>query len=400
MATTNETPGDEVDALRTLFDCLASEPRRRLLGLAYERAPDSLTRRDLAVCLTPSQDEKPLDKAATDEFQQALVNVHHTHLPKLDAAGLLDHETDRGKVALTDHPAFQDAGIVDAIHTQENADATSLDALFGALADPRRRTILASLNHSFQEVHTETLARDVGAREQDMAASAVPADEVEQILVSLRHNHLPHLSEAGLIECDTDEQMVVYDGDPNLSVTWLHSVLGPDFRAYLTGNAEAEEVGTIEGREEVVAYSQSLLERADDELFSMFTATDLLECGCFARVMDASRRGVDVYLGTRDPVVRDLVRENAPEVILWEPESDWLNLPVEEDRVGRLLMADREAVMLGTLGEQTDDGLHEEQAIIGEGTDNVLVAMIRQMLGSRLEQIDNQTEDIDAHLPF
>lgn len=400
MATAHENPGGEVDTLNALFTCLASDFRRRLLGLVYDRAPDALTRQDLAIRLLPSKGEKPLDQATTDEFQQTLDSLHHTHLPKLDAAGLIDHDTDRGAVTLTDHPMFQDADIVDAIHTHENADSESLDALFGALADPRRRTILASLNHSFQEVRLETLARDVGAREQSTAESAVPEDEVEKILVTLRHVHLPKLADAGLIEYDADEQMAAYEGHALLPVAWLHSLLGPDFRAHLTSNSEDVEVETIKGREKVVAYSQLLLENADEELFSMFTASDLLESGCFARVLDASRRGVDVYLGTCDPVVRDLVSEKAPEIILWEPQTDWLNLPVEEDRVGRLLMADREAVMLGTLGEQTDDSVHEERAIIGEGSNNALAAMICQMMGSRLEQIDAQTEDIDALIPF
>jgi hypothetical protein len=76
--------------------------------------------------------------------------------------------------------------------------------------------------------------------------------------------------------------------------------------------------------------------------------------------MDASQRGVDVSLGTCDPTVRALIHENAPDIILWEPESDWLNSPVEDDRVGRLLMADRETLMLGTLGEETEDGIHGE----------------------------------------
>lgn len=132
----------------------------------------------------------------------------------------------------------------------------------------------------------------------------------------------------------------------------------------------------------------------------MFTDSDLLEAGCLTRIRDASRRGTDVYLGTCDPDIRAYVREHAPEVVLWEPATDWLDLPVEGDRVGRLLLADREAVVLGTLGKAADGDVPEEQAIVVEGPDNALVVMVRQLLGARLAEFDEAGEEAEATLPF
>jgi DNA-binding transcriptional ArsR family regulator len=394
-----ETVGNEGrDGINTLFACLANSDRRQLLGVLYDQAPHSLTRRDLASHLV--HHGTPRNQESNGTVQQALVNLHHTHLPKLEAAGLLDQDMNQGTVTITDHTAFQDTGIVDVISAEANAESESLDSLFGALADARRRTILDSLSHQFHPIHTETLAREISAKEQGICESEVPKEEVKQVLGSLNHVHLPKLYNAGLIGYDADEQKVVYEGHSKLRVPWMHSVLGPNFRASLTGESEPHEMGKIEGREEVISYGQSLGERVEEELFCMFTHKDMLEAGCFARIMDAARRGVDVYIGTYDPTVREYVRENAPEIALWEPKTDWLNLPVEESRVGRLVLADREVVMLGTLKEKTEDGFPEEKAIIGEGTDNTLVVMIRQMLSPYLEQIDEQTEDIESHLPF
>ena len=133
----------------------------------------------------------------------------------------------------------------------------------------------------------------------------------------------------------------------------------------------------------------------------MFTDRQLLEAGCLTRIRDAAReRDVDVYLGTRDPMVREYIQENASEVILWEPNTGWLNLPVAGDRVGRLLLADREAVMLGTLLDQETDGVHDEQAMVGEGEHNTLVTTICQLLRPHLEEIDTDTDDIAARLPL
>ena len=388
------------EGLNTLFGCLADGDCRRLLGTLYDQAPNFLTRRDLASSLV--HDENPHNQSANKAIQQALVNLYHIHLPKLKAAGLIEQDTDLGTVKITDHPAFQDAGIIETVQTEENADVESRNALFQSLADGRRRTILDILGHQFQPIHTETLAREIGAKEQDISEQDVSAADVEQILVSLHHTHLPQLTDAELIDHDVDraEGMVAYEGHPELRVAWMHSVLMPEFRASLTGESEPQEIGTIEGRENVISYGQSLGERAKKELFCMFTHKDMLEMGCFTRIKHASRRDVNVYLGTFDETVREYVRESAPEIILWEPKTDWLNLPVEGNRVGRLLLADREAVMLGTLKEETENGIPEEKAIIGEGTDNTLVVMIRQMLSPHLKQIDEQTEDMGSRLPF
>ncbi len=388
-----QSGGDTEDPLTALFSCLASEPRRCLLGTVSEQTPDPVPQRELATHLASMRDEPSRDTIPTEAVQRALVTLHHNHLSQFTAAGLFDHDPDRGTVTLTNHPAYHDPGILAAIHPQERTDidAGSLDGLFSALSDSRRRTILASLNHSFQQIHLETLARDDGAREQRTAESAIPKADVDQLLSNLRHVHLPLLAEADLIDYDTEKQLVAYNGHPLLRVAWLHSVLDPDFRTRLTGTTADEGVGTIEGREGVVAYSQSLLERVDDELFSIFTATGLLEAGCFSRVMDASQRGVDVFLGTTDPTVRELIRENAPEIVLWEPDEDWLDVPIEEDRVARLLLADRDALMLGTLRERTDEGVYEETAFIGEGETT------RQLLGSRLEQIEQTTQEFNSH---
>lgn len=54
--------------------------------------------------------------------------------------------------------------------------------------------------------------------------------------------------------------------------------------------------------------------------------------------------------------------------------------------------------MIGTLEEKTNEGIHKEQAITGEGADNALVVFLRQMLGSTLEQFDE--DELESNLPF
>lgn len=397
MATVTGFARDAAVAIDAVFDCLASGRRRRLLGLVYEGAPDPTSREELAAAIVAQERGKPQDEVTSEERQRALIDLHHVHLPKLADAGLVERNAD-DTVATTDHPAFRDPGIREIVESRETGDARSLDALFEALADARRRTVLDVLSHQYQEIRTETLAREVAASETGTAEREVTVAETEQRLVSLRHNHLPRLREAGLIEYEDDEQTVAYEGHPELRVQWMHSQLGDDFRKSLTDDPKEGDMWAIEGRENVVSYGQSLCDEADEELFMLFTTTGLLESGCFTRIADATERGVDVYLGTHDPIVREFVREHAPEVTLWEPQVDWLNFPVDEGKVGRLVFADREAIMLGTLGEKDGDGVHAERAVVGDGADNAFVVLMRQMLSSHLAQFEEQS--VQPELPF
>lgn len=383
----------QANPIDAIFSCLANSERRRVLGLLSENGPDPVPTGELATALAARAGGADRTEVTDEQRQHAEITLHHTHLPALAEADLVVHNREDGTVALAAHPAFEDSGVRSAIGHDAPASPGELDDLFGALADARRRAALDVLSHQFGPIHCETLARELEAYGRDVAESEVSGPEVDRTLVRLEQVDLPRLSDAGLVAYDADEGTVAYEGHPQLRVPWMHSMLQPAFTASLTEGAEADGRGEIEGRDRVISYGQALCERAEEELFCMFTGTRLLEAGCLTRIRNASRRGVTVYLGTRDPDVRRYVREHAPGVVLWEPDSDWLTLPAGGDRVGRLLLADREAVMIGTLLEETTDGLHEERAIVGEGEHETLVTVVRQLLGPHLEEIDDDPGD-------
>jgi len=395
---TSQSNQPQEATLDALFDCLASNHRRRLLGTL--QADGAMTRSKLATVIVSQVKGTPPTQVTDDEHEQSELVLHHVHLPMLDAAGLLDYDSTEAIVEPADHPAFRDPDIQKVLAGEATTDSELLDQLFEALADHRRRSILDVLSHQYHSIHVETLARELIARSRGSSEQAAGEEPVEALLISLYHNELPLLQDAELIDYDTEEGTVTYEGHPDLRVPWMHSQLGPNFRASLTNSPPDAQVGDIEGRENVVSFGQSLVDKADDELFMMFTTTGLLEAGCFTRIKQAAERGVDVYLGTRDPTVREFVQEHTPSVTLWEPETNWLNLPVEEDNLGRLVFADREAVMIGTLGEKIGGDLYEEQAIVGEGADNTLVVLLRQMLRGRLEQFAEPDEATETEIQF
>jgi len=387
-----------------LFDVLADARRRTVLRLVRDRTPDGIGKEDLAFRLAAVIDDTQLAAVTDDDHQRALVALHHRLVPRLTDAGLLE-ETDDGLLRTTDHWVFDEPAFDPIVSDRETTDADELDAVLEALAADRRRTALAVLSDQYHPITTETLARDVAAREADTTERGVSRERVDEVLASLVHVHLPVLHDATLVGYDDDADRVSYEGHPVVRAEWIRPDAGVSATDAETTAGDAgtgrTDVRTLEGRETIIATGQSLCERADDELFLLFTTTGLLEEGCFRRIEEAVDRGVDVTLGSRDPRVRDIVRERVPDVELWEPQVDWLTLPPEGESVGRLVFADREAVMIGTLGRPAPgDDAYTETALVGDGPDNGLVVLMRQMLGSRLDELDGERADRQSQFPL
>ncbi|WP_247729502.1 DUF7344 domain-containing protein [Halovivax limisalsi] len=369
--------------------------RQHILRILHDRtAPIDV--RALATNLAAAEEEQELVDVTPDEVAAIQADLVHVHLPQLEGSGLVDWDRTMDTATTTDHPALSDPKFQQLLET----DAPGREAVAATLAARRRRIILATLMDAEDALTREELARRVVARERDDSAPLGP-DAGDGLLVALHHVHLPKLREADLVSYDAETKTVEYTGHPALDDEWLDFRPDETPRAIVPTASHPDDIWTIDGRDNVIARGQSLFEQAESELFLMFTTTGLLEDGCLRRLRAAADRGVDVYLGSQTREVRDLVREEVPEATIWEPQLDWLNLPPEHEKVGRLVMADREAIMLGTLGEGTGDGVHhEEKAITGAGADDPLVMLLRELLGSRLDHLDAQSEDFLEQIPL
>jgi len=355
--------------------------RRLLTHLLDRSSPVSV--RELATQVVAQRESIALAEVPADELTRARVELCHSHLPRLDEAGFVAWDRGEDTVATGEHPALDDHRLSELLELET-------DAVVRAVADDERRRTLEVLAAVDGQMDRATLAKHVVAQAHDVSPSEVPEREQRAGLVRLHHVHLPQLREAGLI---TGEDDVRYTGHPELD-TELLGVDPADFTSRPTAGVQ-----TIEGRDDIVAHGQQLFDEADEEMFIMITTDGLLDDECIRRLSAAIARGVDVYVGSQSSEVRDLVRRRLPSAVIWEPQLDWLNLPPERERVGRLVIADREAVMLGTLGEPVD-GAYRETALVGSGPDNGLVVLLREMLGTRLDHLDGQSEDVLNQLPL
>ena len=269
------------------------------------------------------------------------------------------------------------------------------------LSDPHYREILAVLEDAKRPLHVTELAERLVKRGETMISADEYERQLKQERLSLHHNSLPRLAEYGVIDYDLEENIVSPRADVVTEIDWLDEDVFDQLLAKSPTDSQSTEnsIGVLEGHRAAIEYGKQLADEAEEELFCMYVSTDLLEEECLSHAEDAINRGVELYLGSQNPEVRDLCRKRLPEVTLWEPQRAWLRAPSGYPRVGRLVFVDRRKVMLAILDEPNADGSYpEERAMVGDGEDNPLVVLVRELLGPRLDHLDYQSPDFQSEI--
>ena len=86
--------------------------------------------------------------------------------------------------------------------------AETLDDVFSLLADRRRRLLLSVMRSYGEAVTLPDAAEEVAARETGHTVRNISAERVTEVYLSLYHDHLPRLVDAGLLEYDQERDLV------------------------------------------------------------------------------------------------------------------------------------------------------------------------------------------------
>jgi len=80
-----------------LFGVLRNQRRRRLLHHLREAGGEA-TLSDLARRVAAAENDKPVDALRSQEYKRVYISLYQTHLPKMDDAGVVAFDRDRGSV--------------------------------------------------------------------------------------------------------------------------------------------------------------------------------------------------------------------------------------------------------------------------------------------------------------
>lgn len=144
-------------------------------------------------------------------------------------------------------------------------------------------------------------------------------------------------------------------------------------------------VWTVRGRDSVLGRTQELIEEAEREVFLTAPAGDLFDERCYECLERAADRGVEVRVVSMDGAVRETLRQRVPGATVTGSATDWLGLADEDASPGRILMVDRERVLIATVGRRNPLGGATWRAVWGSGSDNGFVVVLRAMLAWHID---------------
>lgn len=234
-----------------LTESIADQTRRETLVALHTRT-DPVPTKELATLVAAEVTDTDLVDITREDRQPVYVKLVHNHLPKLVEADLVARDTEAGTVTTTDHPVWDEEWFQQLL----TAEADDWDFILSALQSSQRRIALAILEDA-DALEREELARRGVAHETDVAPAEVSEQAVEEMVVRFHHVHIPALQQAGLIVYD--DETARYAGHPGLKLEWLDGQ--PTEQSKSTSlSGDESDIWTIEGRENVIARGQELLQ--------------------------------------------------------------------------------------------------------------------------------------------
>jgi len=147
------------------------------------------------------------------------------------------------------------------------------------------------------------------------------------------------------------------------------------------------EVWALSGNQGITGRTQQLIEGATDEVILVIGHGSILTDRLAQQLQAAQERSVNVIVGTADEDLQSTVRDVLPDIEVFVSGLDWLSrspLPNDETEISRLLLVDREAILVSSFTESRSHGREHEQGVFGRGFHNGLVAIVRRLMATGL----------------
>ena len=156
------------------------------------------------------------------------------------------------------------------------------------------------------------------------------------------------------------------------------------------------EIWALSGNTAITNRAHQLIDGAETEVVLVIGSGSIFTEGLIERLEAARERGLNVLIGTISLESQDRVQEALPDTEVFVSELAWLNrsgLTDDETEISRLLLVDREAILVSTYQESSEGSQSHEQAVIGRGFDNGLVAIVRRILATGLLTKDDPLQE-------
>lgn len=151
------------------------------------------------------------------------------------------------------------------------------------------------------------------------------------------------------------------------------------------------EVWALSGEQGITSRTGQLIERATDEVILVIGHEGVVTDQLVEQLRAARERGVTVIVGTVDETLQAEIQEKLPDIEVFVSELGWLSrsqLPSDTTAITRLLLTDREAILVSSFTESGEGGHKHERGVFGRGFNNGLVTIVRRLMATGLPLVD------------
>jgi len=163
--------------------------------------------------------------------------------------------------------------------------------------------------------------------------------------------------------------------------------------------AEADvthEVWTLSGDKGISSRTHQLIADAEEELIIVVGHEGVFTDQLAADLTRAEERGVDVYIGTISDELQTAIKDVLPGIEVFVSGLEWLShssLTGDDTEISRLVLADREAILVSSFTHAAGGEREHEQGVFGRGFDNGLVAIVRRLMATGLQSAEAMSYD-------
>lgn len=147
-----------------------------------------------------------------------------------------------------------------------------------------------------------------------------------------------------------------------------------------------QEVWSLRGNEAIESRTIDLIEGADSEIALLVVDEDILSETLFDGIRAANDRGLSILLGGQTDSITEQLGRELPNVRTFETGLDWLTGPMSDHEVAisRILLVDRETLLIGSYYPDAENGKTKEQAVFARGLENGVVVLLRRLVSAGL----------------
>jgi sugar-specific transcriptional regulator TrmB len=151
------------------------------------------------------------------------------------------------------------------------------------------------------------------------------------------------------------------------------------------------EVWALSGEASIESRVRGLIEDAETEVVLVVGTDAAVTDDLIDALRTAGERGVDVVAGTTDEEARDRLASALPTIQTYVSGLEWLSRstpPDDDTEISRLLLIDRETILVSTVTKAPGNGRLRERAVFGRGFDNGIVAVARRLMATGFDGPD------------